>query len=180
MRIRDERPAHDSEVGQAVADDPFGGVGVGNPAREHDPCPVPNRLLDGGAGGGVPCLGHTGRGRHQFKAALHARRDVEGVDARVREGAAQLHGGVEVDAVPGGHVLHGGMAVEDGEIFAHRGVDGAGDLGGKAQALGERSAVPGGAAVGERGHGLFEQIAAGPWISTVSNPASTARRAACT
>ena len=54
------------------------------------------------------------------------------------------------------------MAVEDGEIPAHGGADGADNFGGKAQALGERSAVAVGAAVGECGHGLFEQVAAGP------------------
>lgn len=36
------------------------------------------------------------------KQHLHAHRDVEGVDARVREGAAQLHGGVESMPFPVG------------------------------------------------------------------------------
>ena len=70
------------------------------------------------------------------------------------------------------------MAVEDGEIPAHGGADGADNFGGKAQALGERSAVAVGAAVGEmRDTAWFDAGSrCAPWISTASNPAALARQ----
>ena len=80
----------------------------------------PSASLTAALGGGVLRLGHAGGWGHQLEAALHSRRDVEGVDARVREGPAQLDVGTEVDAVPEllsadalGETYHAEMAYEN-------------------------------------------------------------------
>ncbi len=115
VRIQMRRRApgsSDLTTHRSETDDPLGGVGVGNPAREHVPRPVPDASLTAALGGGVLRLGHAGGWGHQLEAALHSRRDVEGVDARVREGPAQLD--VVTESMPFRYVLHGGIAVEDG------------------------------------------------------------------
>ena len=174
--IGEQGPAHGHQIGLAGSDDVFGGLAVADPAHHGDGYAGADGPLDRGGAIGVPAVRHAGGGNDVFHGLTDADGDVQHVHAVVGHDLGDADGLFHVDAA--GHEFFHAVAEKDGEIGADLFSDGAQDFEREAHPVFKAAAVGILAEVGEmRDMNWFDAGSrCAPWISTASNPASTARQ----